>query len=135
MPGGLVEQVSYTSEMTERPRLALRQPRSLQPEQLGDLPVTMATAPTPLAAWVVWEDGVKELVTARDRMDEARGPGQVRSTTPPAFGVGPCSFAHLTATTTPALATCSVVMDGTGFGRVRRLPALGWRRVRRLALT
>ena len=34
--------------------------------QLGDLPVTMATTPTPVhvAAWIVWEDGVEELVDA-----------------------------------------------------------------------
>jgi len=50
--------------MTDPPRIALREPRSLAPEQLGDLPVTMATTPTPLAAWVVWEDGVEELVQA-----------------------------------------------------------------------
>ena len=48
--------------MTDRQRQALRQPRSLAPEQLGDLPVTTATTPPPVAAWVVWEDGVEELV-------------------------------------------------------------------------
>jgi hypothetical protein len=48
--------------VTDLPRIALRQPRSLVPEQLGDLAVTMATTSTPVAAWVVWEDGVEELV-------------------------------------------------------------------------
>jgi hypothetical protein len=43
-------------------RFALREPRSLQPEQLGDLSVTAATAPQRVRAWVVWEDGVEELV-------------------------------------------------------------------------
>jgi len=43
-------------------RFAQREPRSLQPEQLGDLPVTSATAPQKVRAWVVWEDGVEELV-------------------------------------------------------------------------
>jgi hypothetical protein len=53
--------------MTERPRLALRLPRSLQPEQLGDLAVSMATTQTglPVRAWIVWEDGVEELVPAQ----------------------------------------------------------------------
>ena len=50
--------------MTEVPRLARRQPRSLAPEQLGDLPVTAAPRPTRVLAWVVWEDGVEELVRA-----------------------------------------------------------------------
>jgi hypothetical protein len=61
-----IEHVSYYQEMTERPRLALRQPRSLAPEQLGDLDVSMATTPTGVSvnAWVVWEDGVEELVNA-----------------------------------------------------------------------
>jgi len=43
-------------------RFAQREPRSLQPEQLGDLPVTSATSPQKVRAWVVWEDGVEELV-------------------------------------------------------------------------
>jgi len=50
--------------MTERPRLALRQPRSLQPEQLGDAPVSTPTDPARVTAWVVWEDGVEELMQA-----------------------------------------------------------------------
>jgi hypothetical protein len=51
--------------MTDVPRLARRQPRSLAPEQLGDLPVTTAPAPAPVLAWVLWEDGVEELVRAQ----------------------------------------------------------------------
>ncbi|MEP7036162.1 MAG: hypothetical protein ABI934_11285 [Actinomycetota bacterium] len=48
--------------MTERTRLALRRPRSLQPEQLGHLSVTTARNPQSVYAWIVWEDGVEELV-------------------------------------------------------------------------
>jgi hypothetical protein len=54
--------VRCTHRVTERPRAALRQPRSLQPEQLGLLPVTTPTVPAPVSAWVLWEDGVEELV-------------------------------------------------------------------------
>jgi len=48
--------------VTERPRIALRQPRSLQPEQLGQLTVCTPAVPQRVRAWVVWEDGVEELV-------------------------------------------------------------------------
>ena len=48
--------------MTDRPRRALRQPRSLTPEQLLDNLVTQPDAPTPVTAWVLWEDGVEEQV-------------------------------------------------------------------------
>jgi hypothetical protein len=48
--------------MTERPRIALRQPRSVQPEQMGQLTVCTLAAPPRVSAWVVWEDGVEELV-------------------------------------------------------------------------
>lgn len=50
--------------MTDVPRLAKRQPRSLAPEQLGNLDVTTAAQPARVMAWVVWEDGVEELVRA-----------------------------------------------------------------------
>ena len=48
--------------VTERPRLAQREPRSLQPEQMGDLSVSTPTVPPKVYAWVLWEDGVEELV-------------------------------------------------------------------------
>ena len=48
--------------MTDFPRAALRRPRSLVPEQLGDEPVTQAAETRRVTAWVVWEDGVEELV-------------------------------------------------------------------------
>lgn len=48
--------------MTDVRRIALRQPRSLQPEQLGDLPVSTSARPQRVLAWIVWEDGVEELV-------------------------------------------------------------------------
>jgi len=50
--------------MTERPRIALREPRSLAPEQLGELTVSTAAAPLLVHAWILWEDGVEELVQA-----------------------------------------------------------------------
>jgi len=50
--------------VTERPRIALRQPRSLQPEQLGQLTVTTPAVPPRVSAWIVWEDGVEEFVPA-----------------------------------------------------------------------
>jgi hypothetical protein len=46
--------------VTERPRIALRQPRSLQPEQLGQLTVCTPASPPRVSAWILWEDGVEE---------------------------------------------------------------------------
>ena len=43
-------------------RFAQREPRSLEVEQLGDMPVTVPIAPQKVRAWVVWEDGVEELM-------------------------------------------------------------------------
>jgi len=51
--------------VTDRPRRALRQPRSLAPEQLLDNLVTQPQAPTPVTAWVLWEDGVEEQVSGQ----------------------------------------------------------------------
>ena len=48
--------------VTDQRRFAQREPRSLQPEQLGDLPVTSTLTPQTVRAWVVWEDGVEELI-------------------------------------------------------------------------
>ncbi|MEP7194703.1 MAG: hypothetical protein ABI903_17790 [Actinomycetota bacterium] len=48
--------------MTERPRLAQRKPRSLLPEQLVQLTVSAPAVPTPVRAWILWEDGAEELV-------------------------------------------------------------------------
>ena len=45
-------------------RFAQREPRSLQAEQLADLPVSSPRTPQQVRAWVVWEDGVEELVEA-----------------------------------------------------------------------
>src|SRR5674476_996660 len=50
--------------MTERPRIAQREPRSLQPEQMGQLTVSTPATPHPVHAWILWEDGVEELVQA-----------------------------------------------------------------------
>ena len=50
--------------MTERPGIALRQPRSLQPEQMGQLTVCTPVTPPRVSAWILWEDGVEELVKA-----------------------------------------------------------------------
>jgi hypothetical protein len=57
-------QFDYTAAVTEQPRRALRQPRSLQPEQLGRFAVSSPAVPQQVRAWVVWEDGVEELVAA-----------------------------------------------------------------------
>ena len=48
--------------MIDQRHFAQREPRSLQPEQPGDLPVTSTTTPQKVRVWVVWEDGVEELV-------------------------------------------------------------------------
>lgn len=48
--------------MTELPRIAQRQPRSLQPEQMGQLTVSTPAVPQRVRAWILWEDGVEELV-------------------------------------------------------------------------
>jgi hypothetical protein len=50
--------------MTERPRIARREPRSLAPEQLGQLTVSTPAVPLLVHAWILWEDGVEELVHA-----------------------------------------------------------------------
>jgi hypothetical protein len=60
--------------MTERPRLAQREPRSLLPEQMGQLTVSTPAIPQQVQAWVLWEDGVEEL--------EAAGPQKSRSVLP-----------------------------------------------------
>ena len=49
--------------MSDLPRFALRQPRSLQPEQLGQLAVCTPAVRERVRAWILWEDGVEELVT------------------------------------------------------------------------
>ena len=56
--------VRYSVIVTERPRLALRQPRSLQPEQLRNFTVSTPADPERVTAWVIWEDGVEELMQA-----------------------------------------------------------------------
>lgn len=60
---GLVEHMFDTLGcMTDLPRRALRQPRSLTVEQYAVVDVTTASTPAAVRAWVVWEDGVEELV-------------------------------------------------------------------------
>ena len=56
--------VLYPDAVTERPRLAQREPRSLQPEQMGELTVSKPGTPQRVNAWILWEDGVEELVQA-----------------------------------------------------------------------
>jgi hypothetical protein len=41
--------------MTERPRLAQREPRSLLPEQMGQLTVTTPSLPPQVQAWILWK--------------------------------------------------------------------------------
>ena len=49
--------------MTDVGRVGLRQPRSLTSEQLISLDITTAFHPAAVRAWILWEDGVEELVT------------------------------------------------------------------------
>jgi hypothetical protein len=56
--------VRYPDAVTERPRLAQRAPRSLQPEQMGHLTVSTPAVQQPVNAWILWEDGVEELLQA-----------------------------------------------------------------------
>ncbi len=49
--------------MSDVSRRVQRQPRSLTPEQLV-VDVTTAAVPVKVMAWVLWEDGVEELVPA-----------------------------------------------------------------------
>ncbi len=51
--------------MTELPRFAQREPRSLLPEQMGQLTVCTPAVPQRVKAWVLWEDGVEEQVQAQ----------------------------------------------------------------------
>ncbi len=51
--------------MTDVPRAALKEPRSLTLEQLAMLDVTTPTEPALVRAWIVWKDGVEELVVGQ----------------------------------------------------------------------
>jgi hypothetical protein len=53
--------LSRVSEVSRRP---VRHPRSLTQEQLTHSSVSTAGEPVRVSAWVVWEDGVEELVRA-----------------------------------------------------------------------
>jgi len=48
--------------VTEVPRRAARHPRSLTEEQLTHSSISTAGEPLRVSAWVIWEDGVEELV-------------------------------------------------------------------------
>jgi hypothetical protein len=50
--------------VSEVPRRSVRHPRSLTQEQLTHSSVSTAGEPVRVSAWVVWEDGVEELVRA-----------------------------------------------------------------------
>jgi hypothetical protein len=64
LPNGTRTSVRYDSSVTERPRIAQREPRSLQPEQMGQLTVSTPAVPRRVHAWILWEDGAEELVQA-----------------------------------------------------------------------
>lgn len=49
--------------MSDVPRQSQRRPRSPAPEQLV-VDVTTATVPVKVVAWVLWEDGVEEQISA-----------------------------------------------------------------------
>ena len=74
--------VRYSERVTERPRLAQREPRSLQPEQMGQLTVSTPAVPRKVHAWILWEDGVEELVAAH-AIAWTRRAVQVRFGAPP----------------------------------------------------
>lgn len=54
--------VRYRGPVTDVPRRAARRPRSLTPEQLTHSDVTSVDEPVRVSAWIVWEDGVEELL-------------------------------------------------------------------------
>jgi hypothetical protein len=56
--------VRHAEMVTERSRITLRQIRSLQPEQMGQLTVCTPVTPPRVSAWILWEDGVEEPVQA-----------------------------------------------------------------------
>ncbi len=68
--------------MTDRPRLALRTPRSLTPEQLLDGHTHPTDPPVAVFAWIIWEDGVGELI-AGEAIGWTRRAVHVRFGTPP----------------------------------------------------
>jgi hypothetical protein len=53
------------SELTSAGLQVQREPRSLRPEQMGELTVSTPAVPQRVHAWILWEDGVKELVPAQ----------------------------------------------------------------------
>ena len=54
--------VRYPELVTDVPRRVARRPRSLTPEQLTHSSVTWVGEPVRVSAWIVWEDGVEELL-------------------------------------------------------------------------
>ena len=50
--------------VTEVPRNVRRLPRSLTRQQVTKQTTTIPAEPIPVLAWVIWEDGVEELVSA-----------------------------------------------------------------------
>jgi len=76
--------------VTERPRIALRQPRSLQPEQMGQLTVCTPAIPQSVSACLDRVGGRRWGTRAGicGCLDQEGGPGQVRSPTASAWGVG-----------------------------------------------
>ena len=57
--------VRYPAGVTEVPRRVARRPRSLTAEQLTHSSVTSVGQPVRVTAWIVWEDGVEELLVAQ----------------------------------------------------------------------
>jgi hypothetical protein len=50
--------------VTRTTTLAQRDPRSLQPEQMGQLTVSTPAVSQRVHTWIIWEDGVEELLQA-----------------------------------------------------------------------
>ena len=70
--------VRYPELVTDVPRRVARRPRSLTPEQLTHSSVTSVGEPVRVSAWIVWEDGVEELlVGSRSGVDAPCGTSPV----------------------------------------------------------
>lgn len=59
----LVHLFDGVGTVTDVPRRVARRPRSLSPEQLTHSSLSTATDPVRVNVWIMWEDGVEELVT------------------------------------------------------------------------
>ena len=95
----LVQVFDTLRKVTEVPRRAARQPRSLTPEQVTHSSVNSASEPVRVTAWIIWEDGVEELIVGHAIAWTSRAVADpLRRATPPVrdLGLGRRSHPHLT---------------------------------------